>query len=89
MRKLIIFAALFTFVVFTSWSVALGSWVSFNGGGNPVPPQIEVLGSDGTQTTVHITVPGMVVEDKEVDGQIYQVLRIPNDNATMLDVGKP
>jgi hypothetical protein len=79
----------FIFVLFTGWSVALGSWVSFNGGGAPAPPQIQVLGSDGTQTTVHITVPGMVVEEKEVDGQIYQVLRIPDDNATMLNVGEP
>ncbi len=79
----------FIFVLFAGGTVALGSWVSFNGGGNPAPPQIEVLGSDGMQTTVHITVPGMLVEEREVDGQIYQVLSIPDDYATMLNIAKP
>jgi len=52
------------------------------------PPIMTVTYHDDNLTTIEITVPGMWVDDVEINGIIYQKLELP-DYLTLMDVGLP
>ncbi len=54
------------------------TWVMFAPGvAEGEPPSINVIESDADHTVVEITVPGMWVDDIDVDGDVYQLIEIP------------
>lgn len=67
---------------------AQGNWVAFTSNAAGMPPIVEVLESTNLRTVIHVTIPGMWVEDTLINGTIYQILKIPN-YGTMYNVGAP
>jgi hypothetical protein len=63
-------------------------WISFTCNAVGTPPILEVVESNNLRTVIHVTIPGMWVEDTLINGTTYQVLRIPENGLTG-EVGKP
>jgi len=55
---------------------------------SPRQPVINVLKSDDTQAVLEISIFGMLVEEVNVNGKLYQRLRVP-EYATTVEPGKP
>jgi hypothetical protein len=69
-RKTTVTSSVITLLIFTG--VCASDWVSFPGGTNePEPPTLTVLESNEQQTVLRITIPGMLVNEVKVDGEVY------------------
>ena len=75
-------------IVFPILIYAQRIWVPFTANVPGTPPIIEVLTSNNTQTVIHVTLPGMWVEDTLIGGVTYQIVRLPGHN-TLANVGAP
>ena len=80
--------ALMVLPVFSVLIYSQGIWVPFTANVPGTPPIIEVLSSNNAQTVIHVTIPGMWVEDTLIDGVTYQIVRLP-DHSTLGNVGAP
>ena len=69
-------------------SQTLEGWIPFDDGILGKPPTISVPESSHKGIVVDVDVPGMFVEQKEVDGEIFHVLTIPKYGYTP-EIGKP
>jgi hypothetical protein len=75
-RKTTVTLSVITLLMFTG--AYASDWVSFPGGTNePEPPTLTVLESNEQQTVLRITIPGMLVDEIEVDEEVYDKLEIP------------
>lgn len=63
-------------------------WVSFDGTQKPTPPRVEIVTGDRTGVTYKITIPGMLVDDKIVNGVVYQTIELPGVKSGW-EVGNP
>lgn len=83
-RVIFILTALFI----PSITYAQRVWVPFIPSAQGEPPRIEVLESNNSRTVVHITIPGMYVEDTLIQGTTYHILSIP-EQKIMWGIGAP
>jgi hypothetical protein len=86
MQKVVFFLA--SIFVLPGSVFAQGNWIAFTSNVVGTPPIVEVLESSNLRTVIHVTIPGMWVEDTLINGTTYQVLLIP-DNGLTGEVGKP
>lgn len=69
-RKTTVTLSVITLLMFTG--AYASDWVSFPGGTNePEPPTLTVLESNEQRTVLRINIPGMLVDEIEVDGEVY------------------
>jgi len=83
-RVIFILTALFIPIII----YAQGVWVPFTPSTPGEPPIIDVLESNNSRTVVHITIPGMYVEDTLIQGTTYHILSIP-EQKIKCDIGAP
>ncbi len=62
---------------FIGLCVADPMWISFDGTPNPTPPKVEILSGDRAGVKFKVTVPGMLVDEKIVNGVKYQTITLP------------
>ncbi len=73
-----ILTVLIVYAVISLTPVQAATWVAFPPGGEEgAPPTVNVLSSDADHTVVEVTIPGMWVEDIEIEADVYQYIEIP------------
>ncbi len=63
-------------------------WISFDGTQNPTPPRVEIVTGGRTGVTYRITIPGMLVDDKTINGATYHTIELPGVKSGW-EVGNP
>jgi hypothetical protein len=51
-------------------------WVSFDGTPNATPPKVEIVSGDRSGVRFKVEIPGMLVDEKTVNGVEYQTITL-------------